>query len=58
MQATNSGGMAVVVMKEGSSKAWEFRMPGQVLRMVATPHFIAVGLKSGIVQVRIAQQPP
>lgn len=30
---------------------WEVRIPGQALRLLATPHFVAVALKSGILQV-------
>lgn len=51
-QATNQGGTMVLSLRAAGGTQWEFRMPGQALRLVATSRYIAVGLKSGIIQVR------
>ena len=52
MQATSAGGVATVTCREAGKVLWEFRMPGQALRLLSTPHYVAVALKSGILQVR------
>lgn len=51
MQVNNQAGLATVVVKSGGEKAWDFRLQGLALKVATSPAFVAVGMKSGVIQV-------
>ncbi|KAK9800894.1 hypothetical protein WJX73_007503 [Symbiochloris irregularis] len=51
VEVKNQAGLATLVVKSEGEKAWEFRLQGLALKVATSPDFVAVGMKSGFIQV-------